>query len=76
MFLGVSGRAVRVVPVAFGIVWIRPLYLDKAFAAYGLVAASRVVQVRWVREETYGTFGSVLVEKYLQRLSVDKGVGG
>lgn len=55
---------------------IRPLNLDEAFAANGLVAAAGVVQVWRVRQEADRTFGSVLVEENFERLSVDKGVVG
>lgn len=55
---------------------IRPLDLDEAFAANWLVAAARMVQIWWVGQEADRAFGSVLVEKDFERLSVDEGVVG
>jgi hypothetical protein len=48
------------------------LDLYETFAADGLIAATRLVEVGRVREEANGTFGRVLVEKNLERLAIDE----
>jgi hypothetical protein len=51
--------------VALWIVWIGSLDLDKAFTAYGLVAASGVIQIRRVREEADRALGCIFIQEDL-----------
>lgn len=70
------GIGILLISVPFGIVRVGSLDLHKAFAADGLVTATGVIEVRRIVEETNGTFGCILVEVYLERLAIDKGIVG
>jgi hypothetical protein len=50
------------------------LDLYKAFTADGLITASRVVKIRGIRKEADRAFVSILVQKDLDRLAVNKGI--
>jgi hypothetical protein len=55
-------------------VW--PLDLNKTLGADGLIATARLVKIGWVEHEADGTFGSVLVQKSLDPLTIDIRVYG
>lgn len=55
---------------------LRALNLNKTLRANGLIAASRPIQVRRIVQEANGAFSRIFVKICLDRLSVDKWVGG
>lgn len=67
----VSGLAVGVM---LGKMRVCALDLYKAFTADRLITASRVVKIRGVRKEADGTVVSILIQKDLERLAVNKGI--
>jgi hypothetical protein len=60
--------------MVLGEMWIGSLDLHEAFAADGLVAAPRFVQVWRIGEEADGAFRRIFVQEYLESLAVDKGI--
>lgn len=63
--------AIVVIAVTLGVVRVGALNLDKTLAANVLTAAASVVEVRGIREEANRTFVCILVQEYLDWLSVD-----
>ena len=55
-----------------GHMWIRSLDLDKAFRTDGLFTTACGVQIWRIIEEADRTFRGVFIEKYLNRLSINK----
>ena len=50
---------------------IRPLYLDEALGANWLIAATSLVQVRWIINKADGAFFRAFIQKHLEGLTVD-----
>jgi hypothetical protein len=65
-----------VLVMTLGVMRIGPFDLYEAFTADGLVTAARVIQVRWVGEETDRAFGGVFVKEDLDGLAVDERIVG